>query len=83
MGEAIRVSCQIRKYEPASLIHQPGRTPLGTNLLKDEVEPFRNQSILRTIQLSQEHYQRPTVVFGSGHLAVIGPTLEAKFPMEP
>jgi hypothetical protein len=110
LGEAIRVSCQIRKYEPApdliifnaqyarlngralpkdpreiqrdiepaSLIHQPGRTPLGTNLLKDEVEPFRNQSILRTIQLSQEHYQRPTVVFGSGHLAVIGPTLESK-----
>ncbi len=110
LGEAIRVSCQIRNYEPApdliifnaqyarlngralpkdpreiqrdiepaSLIHQPGRTPRGTNLLKDEVEPFRNQSILNTIQTIQSYYQRPTVVFGSGHLAVIGPTLESK-----
>jgi len=110
LGEAIRVSCQIRNFEPAtdrimfyaqyaklngralpkdpneiqrdiepaSMITQPGRTPLGTNLLKEEIEPFRNQSILNTIQASQTHYKRPAVVFGSGHLAVIGPTLESK-----
>jgi len=110
LEEAIRVSCQIRNYqpapdvilfhaqyaklngralpkdpkeiqrdiEPASMITQPGRTPLGTNLLKDEVEPFRNQSILRVIQTIQTHSKHPTVVFGSGHLAVIGPTIESK-----
>ncbi len=110
LAEAIKVSCQIRKYEPvpdanlfkgkytllngrslpsdpkeiqrdiepASMIQDPKRPVLGTNTLKDEIEPFRNQSILKAIQVSQSHYKSPTVVFGSGHLAVIGPTLESK-----
>lgn len=50
--------------------------PLGSNLVVDIQDDLRNRSLLKAIQVSSSVYEKPLALFGSGHLAVLGSSLE-------
>lgn len=50
--------------------------PLGSNLVVDIHEDLRNRSLLKAIQVSSSVYKKPLALFGHGHLAVLGSSLD-------
>jgi len=52
------------------------KKPRGTNQLVDHQFWLRNQSLLTAIQIANSTYQHPAIIFGSGHLTILGPELE-------
>ncbi|NDG85096.1 MAG: hypothetical protein EBX52_08675 [Proteobacteria bacterium] len=50
--------------------------PRATQKMADHQDLLRNESLLLAIQLAAKRYTGVGVVYGSGHLAKIGPTLE-------
>jgi hypothetical protein len=56
-----------------SIVAKPAR---ASNKMADYQNEIRNQSLIKAIQLSTNKYEKPAVLYGSGHLGQVGKTLE-------